>query len=117
MEYYTAPSEAIASPGSSAIPAAEARETLSARVPALDWLNFFLADVRSGLGPFLAIFLMDSHHWTPGRIGLVMTIAGIAGVVAQAPAGALVDAINWKRGLTIICSITVAIGTIGIALK
>ena len=99
------------------IPAVESNETASAHVPALDWLNFFLADVRSGLGPFLAIFLMDSHHWTPGRIGLIMTIAGIAGVVAQPPAGALVDTIKWKRGLTILCSIVVAVGTIGTALR
>src|SRR5277367_793014 len=112
MEYYTAPSEAIASPGSSAIPAAEARETLSARVPALDWLNFFLADVRSGLGPFLAIFLMDAHHWKPGRIGLMMTVAGLAAVLAQTPAGALVDAIHWKRGLIIVCSVAVGAGTL-----
>jgi MFS family permease len=64
---------------------------------ALDWLNFFLADVQSGLGPFLAIFLITSRHWNAADIGVVMTIAGIATLVAQTPAGALIDATRWKR--------------------
>jgi len=38
----------------------------------LDWLNFFLADVKDGLGPFLAIYLLSSRHWDPGEIGMVM---------------------------------------------
>ena len=35
----------------------------------LDWLNFFLADVNDGLGPFLAIYLLSSQHWDPARSG------------------------------------------------
>ncbi|MGH7189455.1 MAG: MFS transporter, partial [Acetobacteraceae bacterium] len=64
---------------------------------ALDWLNFFLADVQSGLGPFLAIFLITSQHWNAAAIGVVMTISGIATLVAQTPAGALIDATRRKR--------------------
>ena len=74
----------------------------------LDWLNFFLADVKDGLGPFLAIYLMESQHWGAGEIGGVMTIAGIATVVARAPAGALVDWTTWKRGLIIAAALSVA---------
>lgn len=66
---------------------------------ALDWLNFFLADVQGGLGPFLAIYLMSSNGWSAGLIGIVLTIGGIATVAAQAPAGGLVDAVLWKRTL------------------
>jgi MFS family permease len=87
-------------------------QLLNASNRPLDWLNFFLADVRGGLGPFLAIFLLDVHHWSLGRIGLVMTIGGLASVIAQTPAGALVDAILWKRGLIIACSIVVIAGTL-----
>ncbi|NVL45825.1 hypothetical protein F2S75_04755 [Pseudomonas syringae pv. actinidiae] len=29
----------------------------------LDSLNFFLADVRDGLGPYLAIYLLAVHQW------------------------------------------------------
>ncbi|MFJ1300711.1 MFS transporter [Pseudomonadota bacterium AL_CKDN230030165-1A_HGKHYDSX7] len=67
----------------------------------LDALNFFVADVRDGLGPYLAIYLLSVHHWTPDSIGLVMTLAGIAALVAQTPAGALVDRAPDKRILLI----------------
>jgi hypothetical protein len=42
----------------------------------LDALNFFLADVRQGLGPDLAIYLLTERHWAEDQIGFVMTIAG-----------------------------------------
>lgn len=73
------------------------RPALTRSLRALDWLNFFLADVQSGLGPFLAIFLITSQHWNAADIGVVMTISGIATLVAQTPAGALIDATRWKR--------------------
>ena len=66
---------------------------------ALDWLNFLLADVQAGLGPFLAIFLPSGHHWQPGWIGIVLTISGLAAVLAHAPTGAAVDRVRFKRGL------------------
>src|SRR6476620_1037863 len=56
----------------------------------LDWLNFFLADVRDGLGPYLAIYLLAVQHWDAASIGLVMTIGGLAGLLTQTPAGALI---------------------------
>jgi hypothetical protein len=30
---------------------------------ALDSVNFLLADVRDGLGPYLSIYLLLVHHW------------------------------------------------------
>src|ERR1700679_2212011 len=62
----------------------------------LDWLNFFLADVQSGVGPFLAIYL-SGYAWDEERIGLALSVAGIAGILAQTPAGALVDQVHKKR--------------------
>ncbi len=73
---------------------ADRRNTLS-----LDSLNFFLADVRDGLGPYLAIYLLAVHKWDPASIGVVMTIAGIAGLVTQTPAGALIDRTKYKRAI------------------
>jgi len=64
---------------------------------ALDAANFFLADVRDGLGPYLAIYLLTEKKWDEARIGIVMSIAAIAGIVVQTPAGALVDATKSKR--------------------
>ncbi len=82
----------------------------------LDWLNFFLADVKDGLGPFLAIFLMSSQRWDAGRIGVVLTIAGVATVLARGPGGALVDAVHWKRTLIAISALAVAIAAAVMAL-
>ena len=72
----------------------ELRNTLS-----LDSLNFFLADVRDGLGPYLAIYLLAVHQWDPASIGVVMTLAGIAALVTQGPAGALIDRTRSKRAV------------------
>ena len=55
---------------------------------ALDLLNFLLADVRDGLGPYLSIYLLLAHRWDQGSIGFVMAVGGIGAIVAQAPAGA-----------------------------
>ena len=63
----------------------------------LDWLNFLLADVQSGVGPFLAIYLAG-YRWNEQRVGLALTIGGIAGIASQTPAGALVDG-QSKRAL------------------
>jgi len=82
----------------------------------LDWLNFFLADVKDGLGPFLAIFLMSSQYWDAGRIGVVLTIAGVATVLARGPGGALVDAVHWKRTLIAIGALAVAVSAVVMAL-
>jgi predicted MFS family arabinose efflux permease len=63
---------------------------------ALEWLNFFLADVQTGLGPFLAAYLA-SCGWNPAGVGYALTFGGLVTVAAQTPAGAAVDAIHSKR--------------------
>jgi MFS family permease len=74
---------------------------------ALDAANFFLADVRDGLGPYLAIYLLTEQHWDEARIGIVMSIASMAAILAQTPAGALVDATQQKRLLVVGAAVTV----------
>lgn len=73
----------------------------------LDWLNFFMADVQTGVGPFLAIYLV-SRHWNVEQVGFALTIGGLAGVIFQTPAGALVDRIRAKRLLIAAAVIVVA---------
>src|SRR6202012_3532814 len=63
---------------------------------AIQWLNFFLADVQTRLGPFLAAYLASSG-WNPARVGFALTFGGLVTVAAQTPAGAVVDAIHRKR--------------------
>jgi MFS family permease len=64
---------------------------------ALDAVNFLMADVHNGVGPFLAIYLVASLHWNPRDIGVVISTAGIAGLIAQTPFGAWVDRLRYKR--------------------
>ena len=79
---------------------------------ALDSLNFFLADVRDGLGPYLAVYLLTVQKWDAASIGIVMSIAGIAAIIAQTPAGALIDSSRWKRGLVAGAAFLVMAGTL-----
>jgi MFS family permease len=67
-------------------------------VRSLEWLNFFLADVQTGLGPFLAAYLASSG-WNPGRVGYALTFGGLVAVAMQTPAGAVIDAVHRKRAL------------------
>jgi MFS family permease len=73
----------------------------------LDALNFFLADVRGGLGPYLAVYLLAERDWDEASIGVVMSIATAAEILAQTPAGALVDAIRAKRALMALAALAV----------
>ena len=77
----------------------------------LDALNFFLADVHGGLGPYLAVYLLTVRHWDEAEIGIVMSIAGIAGIIAQTPAGALVDAVRAKRAIIVVAALIVTAGS------
>ncbi|SFK28095.1 MFS transporter [Methylocapsa palsarum] len=78
----------------------------------LDALNFFLADVRDGLGPYLAIYLLTEQQWTEDKIGLVMSIAAGAGILAQTPAGALIDATHAKRALMVAAALVVTFASL-----
>ena len=81
----------------------------------LDALNFFLADVRDGLGPYLAVYLLTQHKWDEASIGVVMSLGGLAGIIAQTPAGALVDATGARIRLLIAAALVVTLGSLAFA--
>ena len=62
----------------------------------LDWFIFFLADVQTGFGPFIAVYL-TTQKWTQVEIGFVLSIGGIIGLLGQMPGGAIVDAARSER--------------------
>jgi len=62
----------------------------------LDWLNFFVADVETGFGPFIVVYLAV-NGWDQGQIGLVLTVGSICGIASQLPGGAIVDGARSKR--------------------
>ena len=75
----------------------------------LDWFIFFLADVQTGFGPFIAVYL-TTQKWTQGEIGLVLSIGGIVSLIGQMPGGAIVDAARSERLVA-----GLAIATIGLS--
>jgi len=81
---------------------------------ALDWLNFLLADVQTGVGPFLAIYLAG-YKWNEESVGLALTVGGIAGILTQTPAGGLVDTLRSKRALVGAAVAALAAGALVIA--
>jgi MFS family permease len=62
----------------------------------LDWFIFFLADVQTGFGPFVAVYL-TTQKWTQVEIGFVLSIGGVVGLLGQMPGGAIVDAARSER--------------------
>ncbi|GAB2558995.1 MFS transporter [Spirosoma aerophilum] len=91
---------------------ADTHQPTKTSLKALDWANFFLADVRDGLGPYLAIYLLTSRHWNAQNIGLAMSVMGVATVVAQTPAGVLVDRTQKKRLFSVIASLLIAVAAL-----
>lgn len=84
--------------------AASVAAPLGGKLMALAVLNFFLADSRDGLGPFLDAYL-TTQGWRPMDLGLLATIGGVLGLAAGMPAGALADRSHHKR-LMIIAPVT-----------
>jgi MFS family permease len=94
--------------------ATEVAPNLRGTLRGLDWLNFFLADVQTGVGPFLAIYLA-AYGWNEERVGIALTVGGIAGILTQTPAGALVDYIHAKRTLIAAAVGALALGALLVA--
>src|SRR3984957_13226816 len=82
----------------------------------LDWTNFFIADVQTGFGTFVAFYLAHAG-WSQSNIGLALAVGTIAGVLSQIPGGALADAVKWKRGLVALGIALVATAALILAFK
>ena len=98
-----------------------ARKTLHSPVSAqsrrgLDWMNFFLADVQTGFGTFVAFYLARLG-WSERSVGIALTVGGLAGVISQIPGGALADAVHWKRGLSAIGIAAIGVAALILALE
>jgi MFS family permease len=80
----------------------------------LDWMNFFLADVQTGFGTFVAFYLARLG-WSQSSVGFILTVGSLAAVVSQIPGGALADAIRWKRALLAIGIVSIGIAALLLA--
>jgi len=76
------------------------RVTAASAGSGLDWLNFFVANIQTGFGPFVAVYL-TTQAWTQTQIGLALSAGTLAAMASQVPAGALVDAIRSKAAVAL----------------
>jgi MFS family permease len=97
-------------------PAPEARRPPPSRqsLRGLDWFIFFLADVQTGFGPFIAVYL-TTQKWTQVEIGLVLSIGGLVALIGQMPGGAIVDAARSERLVAGLAVATIGLCALGYA--
>jgi MFS family permease len=76
---------------------------------ALDWFVFFVADIQTGFGAFVAVFL-TTQKWTQVDIGLILTVSGLVSLIGQIPLGAFVDSVKSVRA-------TAALGLVAIGMS
>ncbi|MGI4852652.1 MAG: MFS transporter [Janthinobacterium lividum] len=93
------------------MPAEKKTDQKQHSIHALEATSFFLADVQTGLGPFLAAYLA-SAGWNPARVGFALTLSGMISVVLQTPAGALVDSLRAKRAILAVGIAVLACGAL-----
>jgi MFS family permease len=80
----------------------------------LDWFIFFLADVQTGFGPFVAVYL-TTQKWTQVEIGFVLSIGGVVALIGQMPGGAIVDAARSERLVAGLAIATIGVSALGFA--
>jgi MFS family permease len=78
-------------------------------VRGLNWLNFFAADISTGVGPFLAVYLTANQHWKAAPIGIALAAMSFSAVITQSFAGYIVGRTAKKRIPIIIASIVMGI--------
>jgi MFS family permease len=87
-----------------------------ASLGALDAVNFFVAGILAGFGPYVAAYLAD-QKWNQENIGFVLTASSLAGLLSQVPGGELLDAVRSKRTIIVAGAAIVAISAIIIAFE
>lgn len=81
----------------------------------LDWFAFFVADIQTGFGPFLAVYL-TTQKWTQTDIGLILAIGSLAGLLSQIPGGWIVDLAASKRNAAMLAVCGIGASALLIAL-
>lgn len=102
----------------------ESGETRTSRSPphpssrslrALDWFIFFVADVQTGFGPFISVYL-TGYKWSQTDIGVILTVGSLTSLFGQVPGGAVVDAVRSERLAAGFAVVTIAISALVFAL-
>jgi MFS family permease len=80
----------------------------------LDWLVFFVADIQTGFGPFVAVYL-TTQKWNQIDIGLLLTTSSLVALFGQIPAGAVVDAAKSIRAVVAFSLIGICVSAFAFA--
>jgi len=94
-------------PGPGNEPPAPSRRSLRG----LDWFVFFVADVQTGFGPFVSVYL-TAQHWTQIDIGLILSVSGFVTLIGQMPGGAMVDAARSERFVAGVAVATICVSAL-----
>ena len=79
---------------------------------ALPAVNFFMADVGGGLGPFLSTWLAQRAGWNPAQVGWVVAVGSLSGALLAGPAGQFVDRTGKPRLLLAGACLAILAGTL-----
>jgi MFS family permease len=77
-------------------------------------LNFFVAAMQTGFGPFVSVWLV-SQGWSLTDVGVALSIGTVAGLAGQLPGGGIVDRVHHKRPITALAIAVVAVSALMIA--
>jgi MFS family permease len=80
----------------------------------LDRVNFFLAAMLAGFGPYVAAYLANAN-WPQAEIGLVLSAGSVAALLSQLPGGELLDKARSKRAVIAIATGIVIISALILA--
>ncbi len=75
----------------------------------LNWMIFFMSDVRPGVGPFLAIFLKSYLNWSTEMVGIALGTTDLTAAICQIPSGLIVDSVKAKRFLLFLACLMISI--------
>jgi MFS family permease len=81
----------------------------------LDALNLFVANIQTGFGPFIAVYLTTAG-WTQTGIGIALSVGTMTAMASQLPAGAMVDAIENKTRVATFSLIAFALSALMLAI-
>ena len=82
----------------------------------LDGLNLFVANIQTGFGPFISVYL-TTRGWTQAGIGTALSLGTIAAMASQIPAGALVDAIRSKAAVALFSIVAFSVSALLFAIR
>ena len=109
------PARSAPQPPDPTFPSLEPPHPSRSSLRGLDWFVFFVADVQTGFGPFVSVYL-TTQKWTQIDIGFVLSIGSIVALLGQMPGGIVVDAARAERFVAGLALIAITASALGYAL-